>query len=146
MMKNTVKPIVFTPNLLAQWRFAFQPKGSGPLSMMRKIVQLVEALAEAQDWDLDRETFEMYDSLWCGTQHVDPVPPDRALCEFNKKYGELVGATQLDSTQTRLVLESHPVFANQNEREWFRMRFPKRFMGYEVVVPKPPPPYLGEGI
>jgi hypothetical protein len=148
-MKKSVKEIEFTPNLLAQWRLAFQPKGSGPLSMMRKVVQLVEALAEAKGWDLDAETFEMYDSLWCGMERVDPVPPERALFEINEKYGKDVGTIDLDMTggRTKLVLRKHPVFGSRNKRDWFRARFPKEFMGYPVVVPEEfPGPYLGAGI
>jgi hypothetical protein len=147
-MKKTVDEIDLTPDLLAQWRLMFQPRGSGPLSMMRKIVRLVEALAEARGWDLDSQTFEWADSLWVGMDRMDHVPPERALFEIQEKYGGF-GEFSLDPSQTRLVLAEPPVFANENERSRFNHHFPEKFMGYRVeVAPRADDrmPFLGEGI
>ena len=119
--------------------------------MMRKIVQLIEALAEAKGWDLDSQTFEWADDLWCGMDRMEEVHPERALFEIREKYGEF-GEFDLDPSQRRLVLAKLPEFANKNERRRFDHRFPSKFMGYyvEIRVSDVPDddlmPFLGAGI
>jgi len=52
-MKRLTKPIDLTPESLAGLRFRYRPAGSGPLGVMRKVVQLVEQIAEEKGIDLD---------------------------------------------------------------------------------------------
>ena len=52
-MKRITGPIDLTPEKLAELRFWYRPAGSGPLSVMRKVVQLVEQIAEEKGIDLD---------------------------------------------------------------------------------------------
>jgi len=46
-----------SPEALASLRYSYRPVGSGPLGLMRVIVTLVEALAEAKGWDIDSVEF-----------------------------------------------------------------------------------------
>ena len=41
------------PKLLAELRESFIPRGSGPLSICRAIVELIEAYADLKGWNLD---------------------------------------------------------------------------------------------
>lgn len=52
-MRRITSPIELTPEKLAELRFWYRPGGSGPLSVMRKVVQLVEQIAEEKGIDLD---------------------------------------------------------------------------------------------
>jgi len=47
-----------SPENLAAMRFHFQPKGSGPLGMMRILCKFIDAVAKDKGWNLDEVVWE----------------------------------------------------------------------------------------
>lgn len=76
-MKHTVEKIEITPESLAQMRHYYQPVGSGSIRLMRRIVALVEAIADMKDWDLDKVKWVKNDrEIWEGLNFVEYVCAD----------------------------------------------------------------------
>lgn len=48
----TIPVLELTKDNLKSWREQFYPAGSGPLSVMRMVVALIDAIAREKGWDL----------------------------------------------------------------------------------------------
>jgi len=63
--------IKMTPEFINEIRIRFRPIGSGPLSVMRWVVALCEAIAKDRGWDLDEvENENLWGWDWKGLKKI----------------------------------------------------------------------------
>ena len=64
-IKNN-RTINTSPEGLALLRYQWWPEGSGPITAMKTIINLIDLLAEAKGYDLDNVVFEINGTKYAG--------------------------------------------------------------------------------